>query len=258
MSLTDVETLFENRHASLFLEYNIVLNAIPKTWKQVRFKTVIIKHVKDKALMNIVLQNLNNKNKSKLFYKLTSNYSNTKIKAEEKWDNRFKNNKQINWKVIWNFNLKAIRENKIAEFNFKFLHDIIPHKYNLYKWKLSNNPLCSYDDDLHDSIHLFVNCKQTKLFRKKFSDAVAKIYNIRFSFNEYILINGYNLEVKTLHSLNFLIMYAKYAIYATFIQAEYRKVVFHELSMFSIFKKLIRNRLNVEKSCKDKCVLKNT
>ena len=73
MSLTEVEALFEKRHASIFLEYNIVLNAVPKTWKQVRFKTVIMKHVKDKALMNIVLQNLNNKKKSKLFYKLISN-----------------------------------------------------------------------------------------------------------------------------------------------------------------------------------------
>ena len=158
MSLSEVEVLFEKRHASLFLEYSIVLNAIPKVWKRVSFKSLSMKHVNDKTLMNIVLQNVNNKKKSKLFYRLILSHSTIKSKAEEKWDDRLKNHEQMNWKVIWKFNLKAIRENKIAEFNFKFLHDIIPHKYNLYKWKLSNNPLCSFDDDLHDSVHLFVNC----------------------------------------------------------------------------------------------------
>ena len=58
--------------------------------------------------------------------------------------------------------------------------------------------------------------------------------------------------------LNMLIMYAKYAVYVTYIYAENNKVMFHEFSIFSIFKRLIRNRLNIEKYCKDKflCVLK--
>lgn len=229
-------------------------------WKSVRFKTSKIKEVDDKILMNIISQNVSNKKKSKVFYKLILNNSNIKSKVEEKWEERLNNQEQINWKVIWKFNLKAIKENKIAEFNFKFLHDLIPHRYNLYKWKLSNNPLCLFDGDLHDSIHLFVNCKYTKLFWEKFSEVVDKIYNMRFSFSDYILINGYNLGDKTLRSLNFLIIYAKYAIYITFIHAENRKVMFHELSMFSIFKKLIRNRLNVEQWCKDRvlCIFKNT
>ena len=36
--------------------------------------------------------------------------------------------------------------------------------------------------------------------------------------------------------------------------------MFHEFSIFSIFKRLVRNRLNIEKYCKDKflCVFKNT
>ena len=116
----------------------------------------------------------------------------------------------MNWKAIWKFNLNAIRENKILEFNFKLLHNLIPHRYNQYKWKLSNSPLCSFDDELHDKVHLFVNCKYKKLFWKRFSDIFAKIYNIRLLFNEYIFINGYNLEDNKLRSLNFLIIYAKY------------------------------------------------
>ena len=162
--------------------------------------------------------------------------------------------------MIWQFNLQAIKENKIVEFNYKLLHNLIPHKYNLYKWKLSNDPLCSFDGELHDSIHLFVNCKQTKLFWLRFSDIVQILYKVVFSFNSSVLIEGYRLEDKRSRSLNFLIIYAKYAIYSTFIQAENSKLIFHELSIFSIFKRMILNRLEMEKHCKTKalCIFNNT
>ena len=73
---------------------------------------------------------------------------------------------------------------------------LIPHRYNLYKWKLSNNPLCVFDNDLHDSVHLFLNCEQSSLFWKRFKDLVKKLYNIDFTCNVYTLISGYNLENK--------------------------------------------------------------
>ena len=94
----------------------------------------------------------------------------------------------------------------------------------------------------------------------KFNEIVERLYDIDFTFNESFLIDGYKLENKQFKTLNFLITYAKYAIYVTYIQAEYRKIVFHEFSMFSIFKRLVYNRLNTEKHCKNKklCIFENT
>ena len=116
-----------------------------------------------------------------------------------------------------------------------------------------------FDNDLPDSVHLFLNCEQSSLFWKRFKDLVKKLYNIDFTCNVYTLISGYNLENKHFASLNMLIMYAKYADYVTYIYAENNKVMFHEFSIFSIFKRLVRNRLNIETYCKDKflCVFKN-
>ena len=261
ISLREVENLFEKKHASLFQEYFVVINAIPRIWKNCNFGYFrALKHVNKKTLLEIVLQNINSKRKSKFFYSMISNHSTIKLKVEDKWEEILTNNEQRNWKSIWKFNLKAIKENKIAEFNFKFLHDLIPHRYNLYKWKLSNNPMCEFDNDLHDSVHLFLNCEQSSLFWKRFKDLVKKLYNINFTCNVDTLISGYNLENKHFASLNMLIMYAKYAVYVTYIYAENNKVMFHEFSMFSIFKRLVRNRLNIEKYCKDKflCVFINT
>ena len=137
---------------------------------------------------------------------------------------------------------------------------MIPHRYNLYKWKLCNTPLCEYDNDMHDSIHLFLYCEQSNLFWQMFNDLVKVLYNVYFTFNVHTLIKGYNLENKNFTTLNVLIMYAKYAVYATFIYSENRKVIFNKLSIFSVFKRLVRNRLEIEKYCKDKslCVFKNT
>ena len=261
LSLSEIEAFFEKKHASLFQEYNIVLNSIPKVWRRTRFEAPITKNqVEDRIVINQIFQNVHNKNKSKLFCRTISSHSNAKPSAENKWEERLRNNEKIEWKIVWKFNLKSLRENKIAEFNFKLLHDLIPHRYNLYKWKLCNNPICSFDNELHDSIHLFVNCKHTTMFWKRFNDVVATVYNIRFSFNEFILINGYDLKNKQLNSLNFLIIYAKYAIYKTFILAENRKAKFDELSMFSMFKKLVKNRLEVEQKCRDKtlCIFEKT
>ena len=51
---------------------------------------------------------------------MISNHSTIKLKVEDKWEEILTNNEQRNWKSIWQFNLKAIKENKIAEFNFYF------------------------------------------------------------------------------------------------------------------------------------------
>ena len=207
--------------------------------------------------------NVNTKRKSKFFYSTLSIHSIVRPPIEEKWEEMLNSTEQIDWKVIWSFNLQAMKENKISEFNFKLLHNLLPNRYNLFKWKLCNNPLCLYDDQLHDNLHLFVKCKHTRLFWLKFGDIIRKLYNVNFSFDKFVLIEGYNLKNKIFKSLNFLgvkIIYAKYAVYLTFMQAENRKLMFHEVSILCIFKRLIHNRLKIERNCKTKklCIFENT
>ena len=114
--------------------------------------------------------------------------------------------------------------------------------------------------NLHDNLHLFVKCKHTRLFWLKFGDIIRKLYNVNFFFDKFVLIEGYNLKNKIFKSLNFLIIYAKYAVYLTFMQAENCQLMFHEVSILCIFKRLIHNRLKIEKNCKTKnlCIFENT
>lgn len=261
MSLKEIEFLLHKKYASLFNEYHIVINAIPKVWRNRLIKQPInLTYSEDKSLMNTVLKSKDTKKKSKFFYTMILEQSITQPKVEDNWEIFLNTPRKIDWKGIWTFNLQAIKENKIAEFNFKFLHNLIPHRYNLYKWKLSNSPLCLFDSELHDNIHLFCKCKHTKLFWLKFNEIIREIYDVEFTFNEMFLIEGYMLKNRQFKSLNFLITYAKYAIYVTFIQAENRKVVFHEFSILSIFKRLVYNRLKTENNCRNKklCIFANT
>ena len=181
-----------------------------------------------------------------------------KPKAEERWENILQ--EEIDWKSVWLFNLQAVKESKLTEFNYKLLHNLIPHRYNLYKWKLRDNPLCSFDGEIQDNVHLFVTCKKTQLFWVEFASIVYQLVNIKLDFGVATLIKGYELKNKKYRILNLLIMYARYAIYSIFIRTESRSCVFHELGILCLFKRLICNRLEMEKRCKRKnlCIFENS
>ena len=73
--------------------------------------------------------------------------------------------------------------------------------------------------------------------------------NVGFYFDKFVLSKSYNLKNKIFKSLNFLIIYPKYSIYLSFMQARNRKLMFHEVSILCIFKSLLHNRLKIEKCC---------
>ena len=84
----------------LFKEYFVVINAIRfrRVWKNCNFcHFSALKEVNEKALLNIVLQNINSKRKSKCFYSIISKHSTIKLKVEDKWEEILINNAQRNW-----------------------------------------------------------------------------------------------------------------------------------------------------------------
>ncbi len=62
---------------------------------------------------------------------------------------------------------------KIAEFNYKFLNNILPTGCNLYKWKKVPTSACiCCDFPLHDAGHLFLECPNVQTFWNKIDDAL--------------------------------------------------------------------------------------
>ena len=60
-----------------------------------------------------------------------------------------------------------------------------------------------------------------------FNEIVERLYDIDFTFNESFWLTVMSLENKQFKTLNFLITYAKYAGYVSFIQGAYRSIVSH-------------------------------
>ena len=61
--------------------------------------------------------------------------------------------------------LKAVKDLQLKNLNFKFLYNIIPVNSNLfYKWKLSDDDLCSECIIKEDIIHAFLFCDRVKAF----------------------------------------------------------------------------------------------
>ena len=116
MSLREIEERFEKKHASLFkILYHSKCNS--QSWKQNMLKQV---HVYDatreenEGVMKNVLMNVNTK-RSRSFFTLRCLFINVRPPIEEKWEEMLNTTEQIDWKVIWSFNLQAMKENKISE-----------------------------------------------------------------------------------------------------------------------------------------------
>ena len=54
--------------------------------------------------------------------------------------------------------VKVIKDFKLAETNFKIIHNILPCNLNLYRWKLKPNSQCSICGDTETVIHLLYEC----------------------------------------------------------------------------------------------------
>ena len=55
-----------------------------------------------------------------------------------------------------------IKDKKLAEFNYKVLNNILSCKYNLYKWKIMQDPYCDICGETQDILHLLFLCKNAK------------------------------------------------------------------------------------------------
>ena len=69
----------------------------------------------------------------------------------------------INWQDIFSFVKLNTVDTKSKEFQFMFLHDILPTKYWLYKWKIEDDDRCTFCNSHTETLsHLFWDCVHVK------------------------------------------------------------------------------------------------
>jgi hypothetical protein len=62
----------------------------------------------------------------------------------------------IDFQKVFEIKVKRVKDKKLAEFNFKILHNILPCNANLFKWNKGDTkmcPLCKVEEDIPHMLH---------------------------------------------------------------------------------------------------------
>ena len=95
---------------------------------------------------------------SKVIYnKLVSKKSQSPI-SKSRWLDRF-NTRHINFKDTYYNKVKRLRDKKVAEFNFKLLHNILPCNSKLHSWGIHHSNTCAFCDQIETVDHILFSCK---------------------------------------------------------------------------------------------------
>ena len=81
--------------------------------------------------------------------------------SENKWLQQFRLN-TYDFTSTYITKIKKIRDKKIAEFNYKLIHRIIPCKYKLQKWGLTNNNACFFCGQIETVEHMLFLCENVR------------------------------------------------------------------------------------------------
>ena len=121
-----------------------------------------------------------NDKKSNFFYK---NIITQKIEIpfQENYWKKTLESENLKFDIIYSNKIKHIKDTKIAEFNYKVLHCILPCFDNLKKWKILEYDFCPLCHVKHDIVHLLFSCVKAKEIWKHVGmifDINITLYNI--------------------------------------------------------------------------------
>ena len=203
--------LKENLHdkktkGTLIFDYAKLRDAIPKVWME---------NLKDSNSLLIPTITVGQKEKhiqllsSKCFYSILIN---EKYFAEgpQYWTNIL--NSDTNWKVVFQRNLRGIKENKLKQFNFKLLYNLLPVKIKLFIWQLSNTDTCEPCACREDLNHAFLTCKMNVSFFTKLQHLIKHVYDKDLQIDSFLL-----LKIQKETNLDDILTIAFWSIYKMII-----------------------------------------
>lgn len=173
--------------------------------------------------------------KSKFFYKNLIKFKVEKpTKQENHWIN-ICNVKDFNFDYVYISQICKVKDRKIAEFNFKVLHNVLSCNANLVKWKKKDIGLCNICGELETIEHLLFNCTFAKRIWIDFNTMVDFIVELT-----HIIFGVENNDI-----LSFVISLISYLIYKDWLVHSMSNLPRNTNPSLDIFKSdlLYRNRI---------------
>ena len=192
-------------------QVNIIKKAVPGVWKGI-LKSRESKLTVVNATLKLTFNRENSLNmNNKDFYRTMLDNKFIKPYVHRKWNNTFHND--INWKDFYTSLEMACIDNRIKQFKFKLIHDILATKQNLFKWKIETNPNCNICKVVEDYEHFFITCKAVRPLWER----LLPIFRLSGFENNLqslkTLIIGYNITNKCYNDVNMIFNLIGFCIY---------------------------------------------
>ena len=137
------------------------------------------------------------------YYKKLINHK-KQVQNLDKWSSTLNINIDESYRMqIFNNKVLAIKEKKLAEFNFKVLHCILSNGYLLSKWNSDISKNCELCDNENTIYHMLLRCS----LAKEVWHRLEIVLNIHLSEEQIIL--GHKDDA----SLNYILSFVSYEIY---------------------------------------------
>ena len=180
------------------------------------------------------------KKKSKFFYMNLQDQIKAEPYMQNIWTNYF-HNAYINFGNCYVSRIAHIKDYKIAQFNFKFYHKILPTDKNLYRWKIQETDKCSICNVVNDEVHMIFKCKSyigiwNNLLQSQFLNP-----NLRTICPVELAFFNLNLDNLTLLAISNLC----YAIYTEWIDRKRKTIVRDNIAKYSFIKNKLKFKQNI-------------
>ena len=133
-----------------------------------------------------------------------------------------------NWNLAFTQISKICKENKLREFNYKFLHRIIVTKKELYAYAIETDSKRVYCSEPDSILHSFTECEESRSFFDKVISWFNTTNNSQYSPTIVQQLFGmtHDGNDKKLSRFNYCLLFAKYFLYCQ--KLSLKKCNFHE------------------------------
>ena len=142
--------------------------------------------------------------------------------------------------AIYMLPFKITKETKLSIFQYKIIHNILPHGAMLHKMKIVNSPLCIHCDSIETLFHMLVNCIVIQKFWFKVLSWWKNNSGENLLFDDLSVMYGYNPEDPKTHILNYFILLGKRHIFLQ--RSEFKP------PSFDHFLELVKDKVIVQRS----------
>ena len=153
------------------------------------------------------------------------------------WENKVNN--EVDWSKVFKRHLVIIKDNKLRQFGFKLLYNLLPVKKNLLKWRLAYDSYCSHCNEEEDVIHAFITCKLNRFFFKHVKFIIGKIFGASIEFDTTLLFKS------EIDDFDLIIKIALWCIYVSILERNKTGKDRRKISLNFLFAREIEKRIEI-------------